>query len=159
MTNFTSDNIGDNIIDLREVTDRVEELRDNLTQRHEEGQFASSFEDWIKNSIDHSEPVYAAFPDDGADVQDEIEEYHKLTELLDELRGNGGDHQWEGHWYPLTLIHESHFEAAMDELIEDIGDLPKDLPPYLSVSVNYAALRQDYAEVTIAGTDHTYLYR
>lgn len=45
----------------------------------------------------------------------------------------------------------------MDELLEDIGDIPKDLPCYLTIKVDYVALQQDYSSVEI--DDVTYWYR
>ena len=88
---------------------------------------------------------------------DETEEQQTLESLLEELKGNGWDEQWEGDWYPVTLIRDSHFEESMDELLEDIGELPKDLPSYLSITVDYRALQQDYSTVDYDGV--TYWYR
>lgn len=88
------------------------------------------------------------------DLADEIEE---MREVLDELSGNGGDEQWRGNWYPVTLIRDSYFETAMDELLEDIGDIPKNIPPYLRVVVDYHALQMDYTSIIINGV--TYWYR
>lgn len=93
--------------------------------------------------------------------QDGIEspcaELEELRGLLSELAGYGGDEQFEGDWYPVTLIHDSYFEIAVDELLEDIGDIPRDLPYYLMITVDYIALKQDYSSVDIGG--ETYWYR
>lgn len=88
---------------------------------------------------------------------DDTEEFSTLESLLNELEGCGGDEQWRGSWYPLTLIRDSYFETAMGELLEDCGDLPKDLPSYLTITVDYDALRMDYGSVEIDG--ETYWYR
>lgn len=88
---------------------------------------------------------------------DDAAEMVMLRDILEDLRGGGGDHHWRGDWYPQTLIREDQFEGYMDEMLEDIGDLPKDLPCYLKITVDYDALRMDYTEVEIG--DHTYLYR
>lgn len=93
--------------------------------------------------------------------QDGIEspcaELEELRGLLSELAGYGGDEQFEGDWYPVTLIHDSYFETAMDELLEDIGDIPRDLPSYLTITIDYDALQQDYSSVEVDG--QTYWYR
>lgn len=81
----------------------------------------------------------------------------ELRGLLTALAGTGGDEGFEGNWYPCTLIHDSHFEAAMDELLGDIGDIPRDLPRYLTITVDYVALRQDYRSVEVG--NQTYWYR
>ena len=74
-----------------------------------------------------------------------------LRELLGELCGQGGDEQWEGDWYPITLIRDTHFADAMQELCEDIGDLPKGFPAYMVIDWEATAenLRGDYSSVAI----------
>jgi hypothetical protein len=119
-------------IDVRDIIARVEELNDEID--------AESFAD--------------APQDEADEVRSELA---TLTAILDDLRGNGGDEQWEGDWYPVTLIRDSYFETAMDELLEDIGNLPKDLPCYLKVTVDYDALQMDYTSTEIDG--ETYWYR
>lgn len=88
---------------------------------------------------------------------DERQELSTLQTLLDDLKGNGGDEQWRGDWYPVALIRDSYFKKAMDELLEDIGELPKELPPYLSITVDYKALQMDYSSAEFDGV--TYWYR
>jgi hypothetical protein len=44
-----------------------------------------------------------------------------LYDLLAELRGNGGDHEWRGDWYPVTLIRDSYFTEYAQSFAEDIG--------------------------------------
>ena len=88
---------------------------------------------------------------------DEQAEFAAIEELLSDLCGNGGDEQWRGDWYPITLIRDSYFDQAMDDLLEDCGDLPKDLPCYLTITVDYKALQMDYTSTDIDGV--TYWYR
>lgn len=52
---------------------------------------------------------------------EEIEERNALRALLDELKGAGGDEQWRGDWFPITLIADSYFEQYAQELADDIG--------------------------------------
>lgn len=118
----------EDILDVRDIIARVEELED------------------------------ARDEDRLSDEEVEEGELDTLTALLDAMKGYGGDEQWRGDWYPVTLIRDSHFEEAMDELLEDIGVLKLDsLPGYLTVTVNYAALQQDYSSVEFDGV--TYWYR
>lgn len=90
---------------------------------------------------------------------DEKAELKELEALLADLEGNGGDHQWEGNWYPAYLIRESNFVDAMKELCDDIGDIPKELPSYVVIDWEATAknLRVDYSEQDIDGV--TFLYR
>jgi hypothetical protein len=129
---------GADIIDVRDVIARVEELREHRYNADEEdeskvGTSASNLSD------------------------DEAEELEKLEELLSELCGYGGDERWEGDWYPVTLIKDSYFEEYMDDMLEDCGDLPKNIPAYLKIVVDYDMLKQDYSEVDFEG--NTYYYR
>lgn len=147
------------IIDARDIISRFEELETALQEAHERGQFASTFDDWVLNSRDNSDPVYAAFPEDGEQVQSDIEEFYKLNELLGDIKGNGGDEHWRGDWYPITLIRDSHFVDAMRELCEDIGDFPNGVPHYYVIDWEATArnLRMDYSAVEFDGV--TYWYR
>lgn len=123
-------------IDLRDVIARVEELRE-------------------ERDASELDPKEYGGPKD--DWKDERQELAELESLLAELQGCGGDEQWEGEWYPLGLIRDDKFQEAMDEMLEDCGDLPKDLPGYLKITVDYDALQMDYSSVEFDG--HTYLYR
>lgn len=116
----------DDIIDVRDVIARFEELDDS-----------------ISTDTPHGDPARI--------------ERERLDDLLADLKGNGGDEQWLGDWYPITLIRDSYFEQAMDEMLEDCCELPKDLPCYLSITVDYKALQMDYSSIELNGV--TYWYR
>ncbi len=45
----------------------------------------------------------------------------------------------------------------MDELLEECGDIPRDLPSYLTITVDYDALKQDYTTIDFDGV--TFLIR
>ena len=133
MTNYI-DNTKD-IIDISDIIERVKELETSIRDYENE--------------------------DGDLDLHDEHitqkEELEELRGVLSDLAGYGGDEQFEGDWYPSTLIHDSYFETAMDELLEDIGYIPRDLPCYLTITVDYDALQQDYSSVDIGS--ETYWYR
>src|SRR5690348_15159217 len=99
------------MLDVRDIIERFEELEDNNEQGPEE-----------KDEFDH------------------------LSKLLEELKGNGGDEQWRGEWYPSLLIRDSHFVEYAQELCEDIGDIPRDLPSYIQIDWQATArnIRFDY---------------
>ena len=91
---------------------------------------------------------------------DETEELETLEGLLSDLEGYGGDEQWDGRWYPVTLIRESYFQEYAQELAEDIGAIPKDASwPCTCIDWEQAAreLRMDYSSVEYDGV--TYWYR
>lgn len=132
----------DDIIDMRDVTDRFELLEKEM-------QFSVQ-------DIDSGEVTSGVTGDDMTDVSDE---FAILTALLDELRGNGGDHDWRGAWYPGSLIRDSYFVDAMQELVTDTGDLPRNIPSYLAIDWEKTAenLQVDYSSVEFEGV--TYWYR
>ena len=90
------------------------------------------------------------------DLADEAE---TLAGLLAELRGQGGDHQWRGDWYPVTLIRDSYFSEYTEELVTDCGYISKDFPSWIAIDweATARAVRQDYTAVEIDGV--TYWYR
>jgi len=46
---------------------------------------------------------------------------------------------------------------AMDEMVADCYEVPKNLPSFMTITLDYVALQQDYSTVEIDGT--TYFYR
>jgi antirestriction protein len=87
------------------------------------------------------------------------EERYQLSLILSDLKGAGGDEEWRDDWYPLTLISESHFVDYVREMLEDCGDIPKDLPHYIHIDWKSTArdVGMDYSSVEIDGS--TYFYR
>lgn len=151
-----------------EITNRVDELREERdTLRIARDEAATELEDARALSND-------PLPDDcdeetaARDAEDALrdwesdnaEELAELEALLDELRGYGGDHQWEGDWYPRELIAEEDFAEYAQELAEECGMVKDDASwPNNCIDWDKAAdqLRQDYSMVTFRDTD--YLYR
>lgn len=161
MSNWTLEaNGNDDLIDLRDVIERFEELegeRNRIADVVEESKEFNSdglTEEEIQEAIEKRKEAGEALADWDVDNGDE---FRKIKSLLNELKGCGGDEQWRGDWYPVSLIEDSYFEPAMDELLEDIGVLPKDLPCYLNVNVDYQALQMDYSSVEFNGL--TFWYR
>lgn len=89
MANFELNvNGSDDVIDVRDIIERVEELR-----------------------LERDNPE--------TDVE-LVEELKELESFLSKIAGNGGDHDWEGNWYPVTLIKDSYFEDYAQELAGDL---------------------------------------
>jgi len=124
------------IIDVRDIIARVEEIR-----KDRDGYDADAMDAWREN-----------YPGDE-------EELKALEDILDDLKGNGGDEQWEGSWYPGTLIADEHFEDYAQELAEDIGAVNSDAKwPNNHIDWTAAAkeLEQDYSTVDIDGNEYLY---
>lgn len=89
------------------------------------------------------------------------EDYAVLKTLLDALKGSGGDHQWRGDWYPVTLIRDSHWMDYVRETAEDFhGKAVRNAQwPFDCIDWEKAAdeLQMDYSSVEFDGV--TYWYR
>jgi hypothetical protein len=139
---------GDDATLVANLEDAIKRLND----ANEEAEYGETIGNWH----------YWIAPVDGKDAfedADEGAEYALLQELLSDLEGNGGDHDWRGSWYPIGLIRDSYFVTAMQELCNDIGDVSKDLPSYIEIDWEATArnLRVDYSSVEFEGV--TYWYR
>jgi len=123
------------MIDVRDIIARVEELEKDRDYSEDE-------QTWAEENASDADELSA------------------LMSILEDLKGYGGDEQWRGDWYPVTLIHEDHFEDYAQELAEDIGAVNLDAQwPNNHIDWKAAAedLLQDYSEVDVDGT--TYYYR
>ena len=78
---------------------------------------------------------------------------------MSEMKGYGGDEQWRGDWYPITLIRRSYFVDYCRDLVSDIGDMPRKIPSYIEIDWKGTAdnLEADYSTVDFDGVE--YLYR
>ena len=112
-------------------------------------------------------PQYEDMTDTFEDIrldEEEIESWRdnwqtelEVIEDINELENSVGS-EWS---YGVTLIDEDGFQDYCEELASDIGDLPKDLPSYISNNIDWEGvaedLKVDYSEVEFRGT--SYLYR
>ena len=112
-------------------------------------------------------PQYEEMTNDFEDIlfeEEEIESWRdnwqtelEVIEDINELENSVGT-EWS---YGVTLIDEDDFQDYCEELVSDIGDLPKDLPSYISNNIDWEGvaedLKVDYSEVTFRGI--SYLYR
>jgi len=121
--------LNDDVIDVRDIIARVEELEPQVPDNDNE------FRVW-----------------------EHAVEYDTLVEILEDLKGEGGDEQWRGDWYPVTLVCEDYFTKYATELVCETHDLSK-LPHFIHIDWEETAreVKVDYSEVGINGI--TYFYR
>jgi hypothetical protein len=140
----TSLRLCDDQISVSDITDRVDELRSDLQDVIDEAG---------NNDPAGNQRVGAwRGGDDG-------QELTALESLLSELRGYGGDHQWEGDWYPAMLIADSYFEDYAQELAEDCGMVTEGASwPNNCIDWERAAreLQGDYSSITVDGSEYWY---
>ena len=147
------------MIDVREIIERIEDLEDDLLacfneQQEIEGDATETndpdnglFIEWLKVT-----------------THDDAQELLKLKNIMDEMKGYGGDEQWRGDWYPVTLIAESYFVEYIKDLIHDCYDMPKEMHsgdwPYRHMTIDYDAAAKeaeaDYMTIEIEGVDYFY---
>jgi predicted nuclease with TOPRIM domain len=139
------------IIDTRDLQERLEELEakrdaidEAIEQRDETEADETASPEAFEKAVEELEKLEADFDED---EQKELAELESLSEEISEWKDGA------------TMIPESEFVEYCQELLEDIGDLPKDLPGYIAIDWEKTAdnLRADYSEVEYQGT--TYLVR
>lgn len=154
----------DDMINMSDITERFEELRDAradlvtaIADAKEELDDVEEDADSAESEIEFARACKNLTDFDAND--DDKEEREALEAIIDDLRGNGGDHQWESDWFPGYLIAESYFTEYAEDLCKDIGDIPKNIPSYIEIDWKKTAenLKVDYSEIEIDST--AYLYR
>jgi hypothetical protein len=148
--------LSDDFISVEAITERVEELRearDNLREEFDadDNNFGVDFDNWVRNQVGFSSL--------------EADELKALETVLESLKGYGGDHQWQGDWYPQTLIARSAFVGYIEEIIDDCYEVPKEMRsgewPFRHMHIDYEAAaaeaEDDYSAVDVQGSE--YLYR
>ena len=141
-----------NILDTRDLIEERDDLKQSILD-----DFNSTFDKDVDDfeDIDFED---IAFEEDIDDFKSLWEvEYSKIEEI-DELESDVLNGEFD---YGTTLIDEDDFTDYCEELVEDIGDLPRDLPSYIKNNIDWEGvaedLKADYSEVDFRGT--TYLYR
>jgi hypothetical protein len=122
----------DDVIDSRDVIDRIEELReerDEYTAAHD----TEVVDTWGE-----------AYPDDAAELA-------ILEALAEEASGYASD--WR---YGETFIRDSYFTDYAMEILEDCGYLPKDMPSWVEIDCDATArnMQQDYTAVAFDGVTY-----
>lgn len=156
-------NIHDDTLDVRDIISRIEDLeaeREALQTAADEAEDAYNYHDSEDTqSTPEWEDLKAARAqlqewDDSEANQERVD----LMTIMEDLQGNGGDEQWRGDWYPVTLIRDSYFTEYAADLIADIGALPRDLPSYIVIDWEETAgnIRVDYSCIEIQGIDYWY---
>lgn len=82
---------------------------------------------------------------------DDSKEYEALKALADEASECSSD--WD---YGETLIRYDYWRTYVQELCEEIGDIPKDLPHYIEIDWQATArnIAVDYTTVSFDGVDY-----
>jgi len=129
-------NMFDDIIDSRELVSRLEVLTDER----------ETLFDAMKEAKGKAKK--AAVIEFNEWVDDYEEEWEDLKAINEE--GESLTSEWI---HGETLIREDYFTQYVQEMLEDCGDIPSDLPHYIVIDWEATAdnLKQDYTEIDIFG--------
>lgn len=130
----------DNTIDSRDIIERISELQGELESLQENVDDAEGEDD------------VATAKEDLSDWQEENqEELDNLKSLAEDAEDYCED--WE---FGATLINESYFINYCQELVSDIGDMPREIPSYIVIDWEATAenLMVDYTAVDFGDTTY-----
>lgn len=104
------DNTAD-ILDIRDLIEEIERLESEISERESEIEALPVDED---DSPEQEQ------------VQELRDELGPIAAFVEQFKSYGGDHEWRGAWYPVTMIRDSYFTDYAQELAEDIGAINPD---------------------------------
>lgn len=141
----------EDVLDSRDIIARIEELegeRDDFYTFCGCGTLAAPDPDCDKCGGSTQEPNPTAW---AQHVPDDAAELAALSKLAEEAEQYADD--WQ---HGETLIRDSYFTDYAQELCEDIGDIPKNLPPYIHIDWEATArnIQMDYTSVDFDGVTY-----
>lgn len=130
----------DDIIDSRDIIARIEELESERETLQDE---VDTAEEEDKEAAEEALKEW--------DESEEATELKALQSLAEDAEGYCPD--WGDG---ATLIRESYFEEYCQELLSDIGDLPRNIPHYIVIDWEATAdnIKMDYTEVDFDGVSY-----
>lgn len=131
----------DDIIDSRDIIERISELENDLGLPHAETEI-ESFNAWLKLQADNDESLH----------QDNARELLSLLKLQEQCEDYAED--WK---YGVSLIRDSYFKEYARQLAEDIGDIKgNERWPFNCIDWDEAAeqLQMDYTSVDFDGVTY-----
>ena len=146
-----------NIIDTRDLHDRLQELKDMQDEIQNKKDELEKLENYIPDEEEQAEydeehaEILKAIIDLESDFdKDEQEELDELENMESEIP------EWQ---HGETLIPEDDWVEYCEELCKDLGYISQDFPWWIEIDWDKTAenIRQDYSEIEYQGT--TYLYR
>lgn len=141
----------DDVIDSRDIIARIEELQDAMAEVtcdtcDGSGEVGPNGGPCGKCPTCDGSGTTQPPVDDG-----DAAELASLLALADEAEGYAPD--WK---YGTTLIRDTYFTAYAMDLLDDIGDLPRELPHYIVIDEEATArnIRMDYTAVDFDGVTY-----
>lgn len=116
----------DDMLDSRDIIARIEWLEEDR-ETHADSIAAAS--EYAEESPEYDALMTTGRADWDATSPD-AKELYALTAFAKECEGAGVP-DWE---YGATLIRDSYFTAYVQDMLEDCGELPSDLPWYIEIN-------------------------
>lgn len=132
-------NLGDNIIDSRDVEREIRDLQTSLCDTP----FGSD-----DDSV-HLKELYEKTPVEWHDHFD-TDDVEKLINLLS-FKEQGDCSDWN---YGVTFILDEYFETYAKEFMNDVGGIPENLEPYIDWEKLASDLRCDYSCIEVDGNTY-----
>ena len=140
----------DDTIDPYDIQQRVEGLESERAE--------------LKDAVDDAEKQVAFAQLNEEDTEEATEALDIAEKELQEWDDDSGDHLRElqgiiSEVGEETLIRDSNFVEYCEEMVKDIGDMPKEIPDYIVIDWDATAenLRADYSSTEFDGV--TFWYR
>lgn len=150
-------NNAEDVIDSRDVIARIEELEGEREALADEVTEAREYYDNMDNDASDDAIAMSVGAIEAAETDlrdwdgDNGEELIALRALADE-----GENSAEDWRHGATLVRDSYFSTYAEELIQDIGGLPRNIPSYLVIDweATAANIQQDYSSVEFDGVTY-----
>ena len=134
--------------DLESLNDELNDLESELYDIENEEDY-----DDKQNDIDNKLEEIAEKENEIQECEFEYNRYSEELTELESLKEEISDNSDEGFEYGLQLIHENYIDDYLDELLEDCGYIPKDLPSWIEIDwqATYDNMKEDYSEIELNG--------
>jgi len=140
----------DDVIDSRDVIERIEELASTQIQAFNEQQSIEGDDDLQIEDDDFNNDHFRNWLKEGEGIDIERDELISLLELQDQCEDLS---DWE---YGETLVNADYWVDYVYDLLRDCGDLPKDIPHYIEIDWDATAnnIEHDYMRVDFGGEEY-----
>lgn len=135
-----------NITDSRDIETYREELQEKIKQSYDD--YVDDFNEGLGTDPPDGSTEPLDFDAWKETIPDMLAELVEVDALLEQLCVGA----------PPVLIHENHWVEYVEEMVSDIGDLPKKIPGYLVIDWQATAdnIAMDYSQVEINGANYFY---
>ena len=135
-------------LDLESLNDELNDLESELYDIENEGDYTDK-----QNDTDNRLEEIADKENEIQECEFEYNRYAEELEELEALKEEISNNSDEGFEYGIQLIHGNYIDDYLDELLEDCGYLPKDLPYWIKIDwrATYDNMKEDYNEIELNG--------